>query len=335
MNLLGSKLSMIVMILILLLACWQEPFANDAPVKSYFENGITIGFVDKDLILADPIYLGTERINGRELRDDPRLHITGREHFIPLPDDYIARYVKDRIGDTVMVLNSAGRYLAIIDEVGYWIGGCSSGMECSLRPIEQHVPVPSGQRNLVVFRKGRFYNGPIIPFQRYQIDDPSYLSWENSVKEILTATYKTYDKVISEEQRRGAPKKILAKDGTYHEVGPRDDKPRSYELHPFNIRAFGPLSENKPDSLYIAASGATGGEASWFALYKAHLSEKGWEFRTVMEPWRGPWRYDIYCAFDLNEDGKLEYLILDWGAALVNITDEGYERIVSSQHSGC
>ncbi len=322
--------------------------ADDFPQQS-----LTFGSISTsesgDRWLCDPLKRDRKHLGFREIEEKLGLNLREREgDFIPLPGDSLSDYIYDRYGDTVMVMWSSERHRMIIEEIGYYRGGCDSWVACSLIPIDSSVPVPPRNVTYIVLRKDAFYSGPLTPYKEYQISDSSYLRTESFLRELMARTWVVYKNARHEEEKKRARPRPRAKrkappfppeELARIEAEEKARKERYLIAPPEDIRIniYGVKSENRPDTLFLAASCSVGAtEFAWSALFKIFKEHNTWKFETLINPWKGSFGYRFNSALDLDGNGISEYLVLSGGGARIYTLVEGkMVPLIGSNYHGC
>lgn len=305
-----SKYLLTVFVLIYLLSAIDTAAPKRPEMFDFFSSGVTTGYETNNLLLCTPEFnarhrpLSREYISGEIKKQEPN----HQYHLIPVPDSFATRYIKDIPGDTVMVLWSGGKFKAVIDDIVYYIsgGGCYSEFVCVLEPITEITNRPKRFKDFIALRKEKFYDGPIIPYIEYQLDDSSYLAIVDSLTREMTRTRLVEDSISFEMGLTHTPEDRKEQYIANHE------KRTTEVYYPFrDIRyyLYGIESEEVPDTLYLMVIGDMLGESSWVAQLELSRVRGKWKTRTISEPHRGSYRNIIRFAFDLNGDEVMEYFI--------------------------
>jgi hypothetical protein len=94
--------------------------------------------------------------------------------FYPFSNDFIDRYLEDRVGDSVLVVWPGGRFYANIDYIGIGDTPANYGYYCILKPLEEIILPPTTDDILLVFRHNHFYSGPVCGFRKIMPYDNEY-----------------------------------------------------------------------------------------------------------------------------------------------------------------
>jgi hypothetical protein len=140
-------------------------------------------FIDMDYMMQSRHYWPDER----SYTDS--LHMS-KDFFYAFSDSFINTYIKDRVGDTVMVVGSNGRFKATIAQIGIGYTMLSHQPYCILVPNEKLAEPPKLIEILLIFRKGHFYNGPIYGFHNIKLNDANYPNLIQKVSNIFGNSWK-------------------------------------------------------------------------------------------------------------------------------------------------
>jgi hypothetical protein len=202
-----------------------------------------------------------------------------------LPPGYIDNHIKDRVGDTVMVIYAGIREYGVIDTIVYYWPELEEGVVCVVRSLGTKFKSAGYPPNVMILRKEKFYTGPFIPYIEYKFVDNSYLNMKDSLKTVMINSF------------------VQEYSGNFNETG---ENP-FYNIY---VACFGKKSKSIPDTLYMVYACYASSESSWMTLLKIHKEGYQWIPETILKPHRGPTiAIDFNCAFDLDNDGVLEYYI--------------------------
>ncbi|HBC47500.1 MAG TPA: hypothetical protein DEO84_10995 [candidate division Zixibacteria bacterium] len=229
-------------------------------------------FIDMDYMMQSRHYWPDER----SYTDS--LHMS-KDFFYAFSDSFIDTYIKDRVGDTVMVVGSNGRFKATITAIGMGYTMLSHHPYCILLPNEKLAEPPKLIDILLIFRKGHFYNGPIYGFHNIKLNDSNYPNMIQKVSNIFGNSWKTV-----EHNYYGEPCQ-------YH------------------INAYGNNNEQAPsDTIFIFMTCNLGldDNGDYANLYLATKFGNDWKIEEVIETghdtnWFG-------FGFDLDANGIPEYI---------------------------
>lgn len=299
----------------------------------FLKSGVTTGYETNNMLLCTPEFierpgqLSREYIHDEYSKQDPHQGF----NLIPIPDSFASRYIKDVPGDTVMVLWSGGKFKAIIDDIVDYMGVCYSELVCVLEPITEIKNRPKRFSDFIVLRKEKFYDGLVIPYIEYQVDDPSYLAIVDSLRREMTRTWQAEDSMRFElslartpedrkEQYIANRKKLAAEaDYPFYDIG----------FHPYGIE-----SEEVPDTLFLMVVGdlSFATEFSWVAQLQLTRVDGIWKTRTMSDPETGSYKNIIRFAIDLNGDGILEYFI---NSSIYILYNGVFAVAMHGGHPGC
>ncbi len=315
--------------------CLFSAYDTAAPKRpkmfEFYRSGVTIGYETYDILFCAPEFnarhrpLSREYISGEIKKQEPN----HQYHLIPVPDSFVTRYIKDMPGDTVMVLWSGGTFKTIIDDILFFKGNCSSEFVCVLEPISEIKNRPKRFNDFIVLRKEKFYDGPIIPYTRYQIDDSSYLAIVDSLTREMTRTRLVEDSIQFEHSLARIPDDRREQYIANHEKRTAD---ANYPFREIRFNLYGIESEEIPDTLYLMVVGDMGRESAWVAQLELTRVEGGWKTRTMSESETGSYGNVIRFALDLNGDGILEYFINNSIYILFNGV---FVRALGGPYRGC
>jgi hypothetical protein len=306
--------------------------SNGSEIDSYFSSGITIGYDLGDLLFCGPEFSGrppelsSDYIYGEINKQDPRQPY----HLIPLPEGFIETHIVDTPGDTVMILWSGGTFKAVINDILFLEDVCNGEIVCALKPITELKDRPKRFRDFIALRKEKFYDGSIIPYTEYQINDSSYLAIVDSITQVMTRTRLAENNARFEEQLARMPEDRKEQYIANWEKRTAD---AYYPLSDIRYHLYGIESGEVPDQLFLMVIGYTSStEASWAAKLELTPAENGWRTKTISEPGLGSFSYIIRFAFDLNGDGELEYLINN---SIFILLDGEFTPVVYGPYRGC
>ncbi|UCE65304.1 MAG: hypothetical protein JSU85_10560 [Candidatus Zixiibacteriota bacterium] len=285
-------------------------YADDSQIKAFFDSGVTYGLFGDDGLYCYPEYQ-EPRAEPPEDYIRPKVYKMYEERngkdIFDLPPGYIENHIKDRVGDTVMVICSGTREYGIIDTVVYYWPEVEEGVVCVVRSLGAEISSPGYPPDIMILRKDKFYNGVFIPYVEYTFVDYSYLDLKDSLKAVMIDSYVNhmisfYDSLVNKAYYA---RMITALD--------RFEKLKETGENPFyttSARCYGEKSDIIPDTLYMVYSCWQNSEGCWMTLLKIHKEGYQWIPQTILEPHRDvTTSIEFNCAFDLDNDGVLEYYI--------------------------
>lgn len=200
----------------------------------------------------------------------------GKDYFVSFKPEFIKKFIKDQIGDTIMVLWAGGRFLTRIVDIGR-----SWGYVCVLEPVSKLDDALGAGEYFIAFREGSYYFGPVFRCSQFTIEDSSYKELINILSAPLIRSW--------EIDRKG-----YAEDSC-------DVKLVAYQRDPFR--------EN--DTILVEASCrfALDDNHDLGAEYIAYKINNSWKFNTLYSPGIITNNSIISFAMDIDDDNTLEYLM--------------------------
>lgn len=322
-----------------LLADQADILANGSSVEYHYEQGITFGFMSYGQMFCDPEYREGKMVDRNFITEELGISLPQNEgNFTPIPDNMLTQHIKDKSGDSVMVIWPGGKFRAVIKEIGYYTSVCDEGLGCMLEPTD---PMPrSLPRALgyLVLRKGRFYDGPVIRYIEFNMRHDAYPFSVDFIISYMNLTWRVYENAKLEQWP------LLSRSWRWPII-------RSWEEHRSRISQFELFEEQQwvisttpyraypqipPDTMFVAASRFVGSnEFCWFALFRVAKSGDFWDYEILIEPWRGPCQFRFACAFDLNGDGAYEYLVFDPTPSIYSTVNGKLVAELKGRSSGC
>jgi hypothetical protein len=247
----------------------------------------TLSYIAYDLVFPDHPY--AESMLYENIRAE------GHPYWarVEIPEEKLAPYITERIGDTVLIITPSGKFRAVIDEFLYY-----NGLKGQLKPAGQISQLPD---HFMILKDTLIsYDGPIIAFQEYDAYNPPYKSLTEEIfnENIRLGTAELGHRVDKKEHSEFAQRKDI----------PRDTNP-VYPFYSTTIKAFGPRQDNTPDYLFITFRGFWGEtERQWGSIHKLVCEKGRWSSIPLKTPGFGWQIHKFLLAFDLDNDGNLEYL---------------------------
>lgn len=219
----------------------------------------------------------------------------GHPHWarVKIPEEKLAPYITERIGDTVLIITPSGKFRAVIDEFLYY-----NGLKGQLKPAGQIPQLPD---HFMILKDTLIsYDGPIIPFQEYDAYDSTYQSMSKGIFEDNIRL------AITELDYR-IEKKFFA------EIAKGKNIPPDYNtVYPFittKIKVYGRQQDNLPQSLFVTFRGFYGStERNWGSVHLLTHQQNKWESIPLKAPGFDAPIDSFLFAFDFDHDGNLEYL---------------------------
>jgi hypothetical protein len=279
----------------------------DTVMADYPTDGISFGFCLNGNFLCYPIYkTDAEKYEkrffdyiGRVLA--PFENGPAEDHYFSVPWDTVSNLVQDNLGDTLMIMWSAGRFRGIIRDYAFYEGFCNGDLYCVLEMLDT-VPKPlSDDLTYIALRRTRFYSGPLVSYSRYKLPDSIQILLADSLGNIM-----------------------------------REAGDTLYQEH--YIAAFGIEAATLPDSFFIISLDDSMGLYSWFALYQLKLEDSLVIVPIQLPSW--PHEITLFfridCCFDLNNDGVYEYLVDRGGMATISTVINGrFVNLWGCEYRGC
>jgi hypothetical protein len=233
----------------------------------------------------------------------------GNKRVVPFPDEFIKRYLHQKRGNKITILSSRGKYKAIITELGNIYNGNVEMPFCLLRPAGFKLAQADSNQPFIMLPRGYSYKGPIIRFSEYISADPAVLSMFKDIRHDAIL-WKNACTPLEPGQTRGEESVRLT------------------------VRAFAPDGNNIPDTLLVLAGfNHSLLIFSYTVVYQAVQIDGQWVFSNLSEATFGPAKDRIDCAFDLNHDHVLEYLLVSQSQlcwAIYTTIDNKFKRVSES-----
>jgi hypothetical protein len=121
----------------------------------------------------------------------------GEPYLVPFKREFLNKYLKDKIGDTVLVIWREGSFRGIITEIGKYYGYELEYPICRLKALKMDLRNNLHLYNpIIVLRHRTKYRGPLIHFEEYVLIDSTEILLADSLKKALVnkwiAWAKTY-----------------------------------------------------------------------------------------------------------------------------------------------
>ncbi len=208
------------------------------------------------------------------------------KRMVSFPKDYVKRYLHQKRGNRITILSSRGKHKGIITELGIIYNGSVEMPFSLMRPAGLKLTPADSNQPFIMLPPGYSYKGPIIRFREYVSADPAVLS-------------------MFENIRHDA---ILWKNSC---TPPEPGQTQGDESIQLTVRAFAPGGDNNPDTLLVLAGfNHSLLIFSYTVVYQAVYINGQWVFSNLSDATFGPAKDRIDCAFDLNHDQILEYLLV-------------------------
>lgn len=306
---------------------------DSGEIDEFFASGLTVGYDLDNRLFCEP----ETKERSPQLAREYVLQEIGKQkpnqsyHLISLPEGFASEHFIDAPGDTVMVLSSGGSFRTVIDGILYLESGCNQEFVCSLKLIDGVPARPERLGDFIALRKGKFYDGPVIPYAEYQIDDSSYLAAADSLRDVLTRTWLAEDSSRFEENlsrmRANEKEDFIAS-------WKRRTSDKSYPFYKIVFGNYGVKSESAPDTMFLFVAGYStyATEFSWCALFDMRKINGVWQPGDISPPHKGSHKFQFRFAFDLNGDGSLEYLINN---SIFTLVDGQLSPVLPGRYRGC
>jgi hypothetical protein len=197
------------------------------------------------------------------------------DDFAPYRDEFIESTFSDKLGDTVMVICKENKYWATIKSIGVFNDYCMGFMPiCKLASVDS-MPQPdsTSYANLIVLRKGAYYNGRI-----YKINE---LATPNPIEKYCIDSLKAAFSRLNADS--------LFSDSNV-------------------IKSF--LVDYPPKSIFLPCYRFRDGAMYFSALYEIVDDSRSAKVVTLQDPAAVGYReWKFISAFDFDNDGVLEYFI--------------------------
>jgi|WetSurMetagenome_2_1015567.scaffolds.fasta_scaffold100241_3 hypothetical protein len=321
----------------------QEP---DSTFPEYKIDNLTFGFCWNNKYLMYPSYIDPP-ISDEESPWPPNFSKfidsisaddqsqNGIDFFKTLPREQVAYFVKNQIGDTVTMIWSGNLHRGKITEYGYLEMFCSGGLFCIIQPFDSIPKDPPDYFTYLTITRSEPYNGPIITFQKCTFSYSTKLWLSDTLATLMqTADFNEknsqfeYDYKISTINARNT---ILEN----WESWKRKPLP---EFQSSFMQGFNESCGEQNDSIFVALHEERFVMGGWFGLYKFYTNpEKRLTTLIPLQHWLD-WDaiFEMDCAFDLNHDGNLEYLVQKAAmAAIYTYIDGKFTLVWGCNYRGC
>jgi hypothetical protein len=215
-----------------------------------------------------------------------------RPYFINAEQQFIEKYIKDKVGDTISVVCEIGCFRAIINEIGLVNGLNKKEFVCRAIPIEEFpIPQSNDYFNILCLRNSNDYLGPIIHYKPFQISDFNDVKIVDSIR-------------INAQNHRESP--VIKDTVTEDEFV----ECRNYKIRDWQIPTCYKSFDNSFKAPIYWVLYTVDDSTSWeCAIFKVKSSSKRTKVRPVLPTLPNCARFQIQYAVDINQDGKLEYII--------------------------
>ncbi len=282
---------------------------DDSQIKAFFESGVTFGFFGDEGFYCYPEYK-EPAVEPPEEYIRPKVYRMyderGGKDIFDLPPEYIDNHIEDRVGDTVMVIYAGNKVYGIIDTIVYYWPELEEGVVCVVRSLGAEIRSSGYPPKIMILRRDKFYTGTFIPFIEYAFVDYSYLDLKDSLKTIMIKSYvdrklSFYDSLSSQSNNQRWQSAV--------EIFKNYKKTGENPFYTIYAECYGEVSDAIPDTLYMVYGCFQSSESCWITLLKIHKEGSQWIPETILKPHSGPYSFDFNCAFDIDNDGVLEYYI--------------------------
>jgi hypothetical protein len=268
-----------------------------------------------------PLNKPGQEITYKMIRDD--INYKGkipRDSLIPFSKDFIENHFLDKPGDTLMVINSGQKALAYIKNIGFQETGCSDEIICQLERIDTTAIFPITSYMGIALRENLNYSGWILRYVKYESKNPALFEIIDTLKNQLAKS--------DDDQRR-----------PYIEANPERFKQEPPESCQNDVNAYVAESDSAGDSIFVTIN-CDFEESGWGTITLVTRKDKGFEVTAIQAPKGGANEITFDCAFDLNNDGTLEYLIIEryyetFRAKIFTISRGQWILIANSDLIGC
>jgi hypothetical protein len=330
--------NIVFLLLVILFSSDSVENSENSQIKEFFKSGITFGFQWDGVLFGDPEFVDPEYDpdNDESLQkylDDnfPGIAVIIENPLVNLPSDFIETKINDSPGDTVMIIQSSGKFYATIEKIQYLYLECEYGIRCILSPLDREMDVERISREYVILRKDKFYNGRITPYRKYDVYEPSYMAIIDSAIKKMANMAKDFE--------GGKLKRIYNnKSGEIYRFWLEDRQDPFYPF-PFiiiNSKAYGVEEKDTPDTLFVAITASLVANTSygWASLLEIYREGNSWRSKEILGPHPGL-KFRIICSFDLNTDDTPEYFVFTWDGALYAYIDGKLELVAYAKYRGC
>ncbi len=252
---------------------------------------------------------------------------------VTINKEIYSEYINDSINDTVIIISGGKKIKAVISQVDY-IVNCYSGLMCLIKPKDVS-PAQLPTKFLVLKNELANYEGPNVSYKTYPVSTDSFLiSLQDSIKAEMKSSY------LSQEDsslQSYLDKGDMAGYNRYSKWLDEHRKEPGYPFYYITTELYGRESDTLPDTLFMFNTGALiyATEFNWVAHFMLTREDESWEISVIQEISRGG-KYEIDCAFDLNGDGEMEYLIRQTGGiGIYRLLNGRFERIVRYDFGIC
>lgn len=307
----------------------QTPFNYDTLkislgyVISDYRKTLAKDTTDSDfLILCPAIYKSDIDQNNIDIYSHLTTAPQPGEFFVgQLPNQFIDSCFIDKPGDTLVLLGSFGKNKAVISEIAYLEQGDNTRIYCLLGLVEPISPLakmgpfvavrPEGRRGIYAFT----FN--TIPVNRKS---------NTFIDSVKTLHLKSWIEIRGHTMGKKAVDEILNHplDSNYCEITIYKKQPNPLStLTDIQILAnLGPKIPDIRSSVYQIDH-----------IVPEDLSISGWNIKPLLDVSSYGKIKELVCTFDLNDDGKKEYLVIEQEEELRSIiysdSDSGWVPVAS------
>jgi hypothetical protein len=241
----------------------------------------------------------------------------GEPYFVPFKKEFRDKYIKDKIGDTVLVIWSEGSFRGVINNIGMYYGYELENPICWIKALkidlkkEMHLYNP-----IIVLRHQGKYRGPILHFEKYALTDSADLLLADSLKNALVDKWIVWAKTYPDRYDDGIIKETIG-DSTAK-----------------TITCFRNTAASNTDTVIWVVNFHTMAAAAELMIYriiendgKISITELHFEYDSGED-------ISIHYATDINGDGNLEYLInyydgICYDDVLYELKSDKFDQIAS------
>lgn len=244
------------------------------------------GLFPNNKLICDPIYKTAKPITPAEIVSalgTPFYH--DKDNYQRFKTEKVPDNIADKIGDSVTILWSGGKSRAIIGEIGYFEKRCIAGIVCNIGLLDTGMILPKWDEFVLVLRQGSPYKGVPCKLIMHTEEEPEYCELMDSISwSFFTTFMDDLGKFIS----AAYPVKALAVDYGNPQVADS-----------LIVLAYADMEVDYIDG------------CKYCAFYLAYKERNEWKYQIIEKPRKCGIEIKFGNAFDLNQDGILEYLIIE------------------------
>jgi hypothetical protein len=219
----------------------------------------------------------------------------GYPYYLPFKNDFIAKYLKDKVGDSVLIIGNKETILGEIIEIGVYCDNLSDRPICRFKPLKPDAKDNSFENNhIIALRNQSSYSGPIYHYNKYELVDSAEQKLADTLKEIVASYWATNANISN---------KSLENDMITDIYGDSSRK---------SISCYKRIDGPETDTMFWVTYFYEISDSPIYMIYLIFKSQGIYKYQSLMPYGQYINSINVIMATDINNDGQLEFLLHLW-----------------------